>query len=83
MNRVVRIAGGSTLVVAGTAMLVLPGPGILTIAAGVALLSEDFGWAKRLKGRLRSKAWHLDAPRAKSAGSHESGRPVEPDQPGG
>ena len=54
MARVARIAGGSTLIVAGTAMLVLPGPGLLTIAAGVAMLSKDVPWAHRLLGKIRS-----------------------------
>lgn len=54
MARVVRIAGGSTLLVAGTAMLVLPGPGILTIAAGIAVLSKDIAWARRLVERSRT-----------------------------
>jgi tellurite resistance protein TerC len=53
MGRVVRIAGGSTLLVAGTAMLVLPGPGMLTIAAGIALLAKDLAWARRLRQRIR------------------------------
>lgn len=51
----VRIAGGSTLIAAGTAMLVLPGPGLLTIAAGVAVLSRDVQWAHRLINRIRSR----------------------------
>lgn len=55
MNRMVRIAGGSTLLVAGTAMLVLPGPGILTIAAGLALLEKDVAWARRVKERVRER----------------------------
>lgn len=55
MARVVRIAGGSTLLVAGTAMLVLPGPGILTIAAGIAVLSKDIAWARRLVERSRTR----------------------------
>lgn len=55
MSRAARIAGGSTLIVAGTAMLVLPGPGILTIAAGVALLSKEVQWAERLMGRVKSR----------------------------
>lgn len=54
MARVVRIAGGSTLIVAGTAMLVLPGPGILTIAAGLAVLSKDLAWASRAVDRVRA-----------------------------
>lgn len=56
MSRAARIAGGSTLIVAGTAMLVLPGPGLLTIAAGVGILSKDVEWAQRLKGKFSSKA---------------------------
>lgn len=55
MSRMARIAGGSTLIVAGTAMLVLPGPGLLTIAAGVAVLSRDVQWADRLIGKVRSR----------------------------
>lgn len=53
MSRVARIAGGSTLVMAGTAMLVLPGPGLLTIAAGIAVLAKDVPWAHRLKEKLK------------------------------
>ena len=55
MTRMVRIAGGSTLIAAGTAMLVLPGPGLLTIAAGVAVLSRDVQWARRLMRRMGSR----------------------------
>lgn len=44
-----RIATGSTLVMAGTAMLVLPGPGLLTIAAGIHLLAKDVPMAADLK----------------------------------
>lgn len=58
MTRVARIAGGFTLVTAGVTMLVLPGPGLLTIAAGLAVLGQDFPWAERLvegtKERVRS-----------------------------
>jgi len=38
MGRIVRVGSGSALVVAGLAMLVLPGPGLLTIAGGLTLL---------------------------------------------
>lgn len=54
MGRVVRIAGGSTLLVAGTAMLVLPGPGLVTIAAGLALLAKDVAWARRASQRIKA-----------------------------
>jgi hypothetical protein len=56
MSRIARIAGGFTLLGAGTAMLVLPGPGILTILGGLALLEKDLPWAKRITDSLRAKA---------------------------
>ncbi len=56
MARIARIAGGFSLIVAGIFMLVLPGPGIVSIVAGLALLSKDMVWAGRLadwvKGRF-------------------------------
>ena len=39
---------GGTVVLLGVAMLVLPGPGIPVIAAGVALLATEFLWARRV-----------------------------------
>ncbi len=55
MARIARITGGFTLIVAGTFMLVLPGPGILSIVAGLALLSKDMAWAGRLADRVKDK----------------------------
>ena len=45
---------GSTLVVAGVAMLVLPGPGLLTVFAGVAILAAEFTWAEILLRRMKA-----------------------------
>lgn len=53
--RVVRTVGGVLLLLAGAAMLVLPGPGLLAIAAGLALLAVDYHWAKRLLVRTRQR----------------------------
>jgi Putative transmembrane protein (PGPGW) len=55
MVRLSRIVAGSTLVLAGTAMLVLPGPGLVTIAAGVALLAKDVPMAARIKDKVTSR----------------------------
>lgn len=38
---------GWTLVVAGVAALVLPGPGLLCLFAGLAILSQQYEWAER------------------------------------
>lgn len=51
------IAGG-TITLVGVALLVLPGPGLLTIIAGMAILASEFDWAKRLLFPLRRR---LDA----------------------
>lgn len=38
---------GGTVLLVGVAMLVLPGPGIVVIAAGLAILATEFYWARR------------------------------------
>ena len=43
---------GGVIVLAGVAMLVLPGPGILGIAAGLALLALEFEAARELRDRF-------------------------------
>jgi len=52
---VVGVLGASVLVV-GALMVFLPGPAIIVIPAGLALLATEFGWArvilKKLKARL-------------------------------
>jgi uncharacterized protein (TIGR02611 family) len=57
--RIIRIAAGFILLAVGAVLLVLPGPGWLTIAAGLALLGAEFPWAKRLNDRLISGAVRL------------------------
>ena len=43
------VVGGFGLVGVGGLLLVLPGPGLLVIAAGLGLLSLEFRWAARLR----------------------------------
>jgi uncharacterized protein (TIGR02611 family) len=42
---------GFTIVVVGIAMLVLPGPGLLVMAVGLAMLALEFTWAERILER--------------------------------
>lgn len=44
---------GAVLLVAGLVMLVTPGPGLLAVAAGLAVLAREFAWARRLLDRVR------------------------------
>jgi hypothetical protein len=55
-KRIGRTIAGFTLLLAGAAMVVLPGPGWITIALGLALLSQDFPWAQRWLDRLKTVA---------------------------
>jgi len=55
-KRLIKIAVGFTLVALGIAMLVLPGPGIVTIMLGLAILSAEYVWARRLLDRMKSVA---------------------------
>ena len=47
--RALIVLGGFALVGVGGLLLVLPGPGLLVIAAGLGLLSLEFRWATRLR----------------------------------
>ena len=47
---------GWVLVVAGVAALVLPGPGLLMLFAGVAILSQQYDWAERRLAPLKFRA---------------------------
>ncbi|MDY7102384.1 MAG: PGPGW domain-containing protein [Actinomycetota bacterium] len=55
VKKAVRITAGVLVLLAGIAMLVLPGQGILTIAAGLAILAVDIPAADRLLRFVRRK----------------------------
>ena len=52
-KRLARIVFGLTLLAIGAALLVLPGPGILTLGIGLAILAAEFVWARRLLDRFK------------------------------
>jgi uncharacterized protein (TIGR02611 family) len=63
LTRAVRRGGvflvGMALLLAGAAMLVLPGPGIAVILLGLVVLSAEFQWAKRVLAWARERAADL------------------------
>jgi len=64
------LVAGIVLVLAGIAMLVLPGPGLITIVLGLVVLATEFAWAHHLlgKGVARVPArWRPGVERAISA----------------
>jgi uncharacterized protein (TIGR02611 family) len=44
---------GSSLIVVGVILLVLPGPGLVLIALGVAVLATEFAWAESVLQRMK------------------------------
>lgn len=56
MKRLVLESLGWLLVVAGIAALVLPGPGLLMLFAGLVLLSREYEWARRRLEPVRLRA---------------------------
>jgi intracellular septation protein A len=47
---------GAVLLALGAAMMVLPGPGILVIVAGLAVLATEYVWAQRMLKTARNQA---------------------------
>lgn len=55
-GRLAKIVIGFTLLILGVVMLITPGPGLITIALGLALLGAEFVWARRLLNRLKAES---------------------------
>ncbi|MEI5673161.1 MULTISPECIES: PGPGW domain-containing protein [Nocardioides] len=55
-RRVAIEVGGWALVLVGIAALVLPGPGLLLIFAGVAVLSQQYEWAEKRLDPIKYRA---------------------------
>lgn len=55
-KRVVITVLGTSVLLVGVAMIVLPGPAFIVIPAGLAILATEFVWAKRLLDRLKREA---------------------------
>ena len=68
-GRVVRLVVGWGLLVLGVAALVLPGPGLLLLAAGLAVLSQQYDWARKRLDPVKEKAFALAAASVRSGPS--------------
>lgn len=54
--RIATIVLGSVVLLGGLAMMALPGPGIITVIAGLAILARELPWAERLLEYTKKKA---------------------------
>lgn len=50
---------GATVLLIGIALIVLPGPAVLVIPAGLAILATEFAWARSLLVRVREQSARL------------------------
>lgn len=55
-KRIAVSAIGLALIVVGLVLLVLPGPGILVVLAGLAVLGTEYAWARRALDETRKRA---------------------------
>jgi len=55
-RRIIKVVIGFTAVLLGGVLLLLPGPGAVTIFLGFAILGTEFVWAKRLMKRFEDGA---------------------------
>jgi uncharacterized protein (TIGR02611 family) len=70
---------GVALLVAGAAMLVLPGPGIAVILLGLVVLAREFSWARRVLDWARRRFVQLkDQAQARRPGATPSPRDDPP-----
>ncbi|HEY4732041.1 MAG TPA: TerC/Alx family metal homeostasis membrane protein [Gammaproteobacteria bacterium] len=58
-RRIVILVTGITVLVVGIIMIVLPGPAIIVIPLGLAILATEFVWAKRWLDRFKTEATNL------------------------
>jgi tellurite resistance protein TerC len=66
-RKVLIAIAGTVVLLIGIIMIFLPGPAILVIPAGLAILATEFEWAQRLLHRMREriKTWREKRKRPK------------------
>ena len=55
LRRFVVLLIGSIIVLAGIVLIFTPGPAIIVIPFGLAILATEFSWAKKLLQKFKSK----------------------------
>lgn len=61
VRKIVVLIVGSVVIFVGVILLVTPGPAFVVIPAGIAILSVEFPWAKRLFHKIQEWfKWAID-----------------------
>lgn len=72
--RIAVLIVGLTVVLIGVAMIVLPGPAIVVIPLGLAILATEFLFARRWLAKLKAKLTGTPPPAAPSPGRDDAPR---------
>jgi uncharacterized protein (TIGR02611 family) len=70
LRRVIVGVIGFTVLLIGVAMVVLPGPAIVVIPLGLAILATEFVWARRVLKKAKS---YFDKAKKKALGKNREG----------
>jgi len=54
-RRLIVTVAGFTILAAGIAMIVLPGPAVVVIPVGLAILATEYVWAKKLLTSVKKR----------------------------
>jgi tellurite resistance protein TerC len=54
VKRVIVAVVGTTVILIGVALIVLPGPAFVVIPAGLAILATEFAWAERWLSKAKA-----------------------------
>ncbi|HOI29931.1 MAG TPA: PGPGW domain-containing protein [Melioribacteraceae bacterium] len=55
LKRIIIAVVGTTILIIGIALIVLPGPAFIVIPVGLSILATEFIWAKRLMEKFKEK----------------------------
>lgn len=80
VRRVAICVIGTTVLLLGVVMLVLPGPAVLVIPAGLAILAVEFAWARKWLRIVRAKTHEALSSGYRRGGSGKSVSPRRPEQ---
>ena len=62
-RRLIVLVVGVTVLAIGAAMIVLPGPAVVVIPVGLAILATEFVWARRLLDNMKERGRQFVAKR--------------------
>ncbi|MEX1081099.1 MAG: PGPGW domain-containing protein [Halofilum sp. (in: g-proteobacteria)] len=57
--RLIILIVGGTVLLLGVVMIITPGPALVVIPIGLAILAVEFAWARTLLNRVRARATEL------------------------